>query len=604
MKPIRKPEVKAIVSIDGEKVNFISLKILQRVGDHHDFEIIIDHKTFDDKFLESPESKLNLIYTKVIIDLQHGDDSGGAYTFSGLITDINLIAEEGDHGYISIAGKSKTIELERGDMYATYSNTNLYSIFEEITSGVSAMTSIIAPDWKSDIAFAIQHGESDWKFLSRLCHQYSEKYYYNGLDLVIGSHPEYPVINLTYDLELSSLSVCSKLLPNQMSTYHYQREKHSFLKQSSPGEIEGANSFLQQVGQISQKLNKERQPNGPEPAYTPDMDSLIEIGNRRKVATGGRMMYIKAQSKTCDVRIGRLVQIKMPVSAGNSEIGLYRVYEVNHQLDQNGRYSCYFEALPADLHYLPTPKINLPVPHPIEVKVIDNEDPNGIGRVKVKFPFDERPCATWFPVMTPDAGGNGYGLGYPSRGYSFLPELGDSVLLSFLDGGQLSQPFIMGSMFHGKNAENLGGGKGNHIKTITDKSKGQILMNTDELGAWGITIHDRNGNIINLDTKGKNMTFTTPETMTLNAKNLKINVKENMDIIVGINKTQEIGHDFSHTSENTYQIIGKNKKEEIGDVFKQTTGEADIQSLKNNYKIRARKLAIVQGGKDVKISKG
>jgi uncharacterized protein involved in type VI secretion and phage assembly len=72
--------------------------------------------------------------------------------------------------------------------------------------------------------------------------------------------------------------------------------------------------------------------------------------------------------------------------------------------------------------------------------------------------------------MSLDAGGNGLGLGPASRGFSFIPEVSDSVLVSFLDGQQLSQPVIIGSMFHGANAASLGGGKGNHIKSILTRS--------------------------------------------------------------------------------------------------------------------------------------
>ena len=151
----RKLAVKAIVTVDGEKVNYVSLQIDQAMGEHHDFELLLDHTTFDTLFFKSPEKQLELIHSKVICDLQHGDDSGKAYVFSGLITNVRMIAEDGHHGGVLLVGKSKTIDLERGRIMQTYSNTNLKLILEEVTGNTLTLDTAIKPAWKSDIDFAV-----------------------------------------------------------------------------------------------------------------------------------------------------------------------------------------------------------------------------------------------------------------------------------------------------------------------------------------------------------------------------------------------------------------------------------------------------------------
>ena len=367
MKEIRVPEVKAIVSVDGERIDFISLKICQRMSEHHEFELAIDYKSFDEKFFDAPEKKLTLVNKKVVIDLQNGDDISRAYVFSGLITSVRMLAQ-GAHGAILLTGKSPTVSLERGVICQTYSNTNLYTIINEITEGAMHLSVINNADWNSDIAFAIQFKESDWDFLRRTLHQYNVQYHYNGLDLIVGSYPEYPVVNLTYDMEISSLEVCSRLLPNDGTNYFYRREYHSTIRQDSPHEIDGANYYLQEVSKQADYLTMERKSNAPIDAYVPDMDSLIGQMNRKKVATGAEMMYIRGEAKCVDVLIGRLINIKFPKSLGGTEIGTYRVYEVVHQIDQNGRYVANFEAVPANLAYLPTPEVRIPVINPIQVE--------------------------------------------------------------------------------------------------------------------------------------------------------------------------------------------------------------------------------------------
>lgn len=557
MSSIRKPEVKAIVSVDGELVSFISLKLHQEMSAHHYFELLLDHQTFDKQFFQDSDKRIKLVNSKVIIDLQHGDDAGKAYVFSGIVTHVRLIAAESDHGYLMLEGASNTIELERGRISQTYSQTDLTTILREVTGGCPNLGCEIIPAWKADIDFSLQYMESDWTYLSRICKQYNERYYYTGLDLYVGPHPEFPVIDLVYDEELTTFEMCSRLRANQYSEYYYQRETHSTLRQDSPDSIEGAGSTLQQVGKRMNRLTVSRKPNTHIAAYVPDMASLIDQGNRRKVSTGAEMMYVRGIAKTCDIRIGRLVRIQMAETAGGADMGVYRVYKVLHELDQNGRYHCDFEALPADLEYLPTPEVAIPVPNPIECEIIRNEDPLGIGRVQVIFPFDERPCETWMPLMTPDAGGNGKGLGPVSRGYSFVSEVGDSVLVSFLDG-HLSHPFVLGGMFHGGNSMNLGGGKGNHIKTITDKTSGQILMNTDKEGHWGITIHDINGNVIHLDTKGKNIFITAPETIQMTANNIIMNAATNITSSAGEDITSSAGKNVSTSAGNNMMDIVRN----------------------------------------------
>ena len=571
MKSIRKPEVKAAISVDGERVDYKYLKISQEMGQHHDFELLLDHTTFDSGFFKNPEKRLSLIQSKVIIDLQHGDDSGNAYVFSGMVRQVRMTAEEGMHGGILLIGKSNTIELERGEMCQSYSKTNLMTILREITSGTVNLSCEIMPEWKADIDFAIQYRETDWQFLQRICRQYRERFYYTGLDLAIGPHPEFPVVELTYDMELRTFDICSRLLPNEFSTYHYRREDHTTLRSDSPGEVEGAGFYLQQLKKPSDRLTRQRKPNVPEEAFVPDMGSLIEQNNRRKVSTGAQMLYIKGEAKTCDVRIGRLVHIGMPKTAGGTDMGLYRVYKTIHELDEVGKYKCLFEGYPADLKYLPTPEIPIPVINPIECEVWRNEDPLGIGRIQIKFPFDERPCSMWIPCMSISAGGNELGLGPVDRGVTMIPEVSDSVLISFLDASQLSRPIVIGSMFHGLNSASRGGNIKNNLKTILTRT-GHLIEFNDAKAAWGITIKDKNENIIHLDTNGKSILISAPEKISILSKDIEINAKRQLVINSDKDTIQTVGTHFSMMVRDDAAIsYGKNLTATVNNNMKLTT---------------------------------
>ncbi len=60
----------------------------------------------------------------------------------------------------------------------------------------------------------------------------------------------------------------------------------------------------------------------------------------------------------------------------------------------------------------------------VEAIVVDNVDPDQLGRVKLKFPtLPETPESTWARLAMPMAG--------QERGWMTIPEIDDEVLVSF-----------------------------------------------------------------------------------------------------------------------------------------------------------------------------
>lgn len=74
--------------------------------------------------------------------------------------------------------------------------------------------------------------------------------------------------------------------------------------------------------------------------------------------------------------------------------------------------------------------------------VVDLEDPEAIGRIRLRFPWmsDDNNSA-WARVATMFAGDD--------RGSWFMPEVGDEVLVAFLHG-DVEHPYIVGFLWNGK----------------------------------------------------------------------------------------------------------------------------------------------------------
>jgi uncharacterized protein involved in type VI secretion and phage assembly len=168
--------------------------------------------------------------------------------------------------------------------------------------------------------------------------------------------------------------------------------------------------------------------------------------------------------------------------------------------------------------------------------VVENADPLGLGRVRVQFGWQEEDSKTpWLRVLTPDAGSSN--VVNKNRGFVFVPELGDSVLVDF-EQGNPDAPFVLGSVFHGKNG--AGGGIENVGKSISTRS-GHTVELSDKGEGTHIIIRDPGGNEIYLDTVGKNITITAPETMTFNANNVVVNAKQNITLNAGDNIAESAG---------------------------------------------------------------
>ncbi len=109
------------------------------------------------------------------------------------------------------------------------------------------------------------------------------------------------------------------------------------------------------------------------------------------------------------------------------------------------------------------------------------------------------------------------------------------------------------------------------------KSGHKIIFTEDE----SIVITDKSGNEIHLDTTGSNINITAPETMTLNCKNMNINVAENMTTSVGMN--------ISETA-------GQNKSEAIGINHTITAGGMMLQNATLDYTLMAANIMEVAQG--------
>ncbi len=191
--------------------------------------------------------------------------------------------------------------------------------------------------------------------------------------------------------------------------------------------------------------------------------------------------------------------------------------------------------------------------------VTNNNDPDGMARVKVKFPWlDASLESNWARVGSVGAGN--------SRGLFWLPEVNDEVLVAF-EHGDFDYPYIVGALWNGtdKPPEAIGSAVANgkvvmrtlkttagHIIRLTETSSAKKIEIIDSTAQTSVTLDETNKKII-IDSKGDvnitstgNMTLKATGNLNLEAtgdvtmKGMNVNVAANANLEAKANATGKL----------------------------------------------------------------
>lgn len=130
--------------------------------------------------------------------------------------------------------------------------------------------------------------------------------------------------------------------------------------------------------------------------------------------------------------------------------------------------------------------------------VTDNEDPKDLGRVKLRFPWRDADDESYWARVATEMAGDGYGT-------YFIPEVDDEVLVAFQDG-DIHKPFVIGSLWNGKQSppcKNEGGN--NDVREVRSRSEHAITF--DDADEGSISIKTSAGHEIVVDDSGSSETI-------------------------------------------------------------------------------------------------
>jgi uncharacterized protein involved in type VI secretion and phage assembly len=175
--------------------------------------------------------------------------------------------------------------------------------------------------------------------------------------------------------------------------------------------------------------------------------------------------------------------------------------------------------------------------------VTNNQDPDNLGRVKVRFPWlSDESESTWARLLTPMAG--------KERGIYFLPEVDDEVLVAF-EHGDMNFPYILGGLWNGKDLPPETNSDGKNNQRIIRSRSGHTIRLDDTEGKEKIEIEDSSQkNQIIIDTADNTITIKADADIIIQAgsgklvlsgngielksqANIAIEASQNMDLKAG-----------------------------------------------------------------------
>jgi len=207
-------------------------------------------------------------------------------------------------------------------------------------------------------------------------------------------------------------------------------------------------------------------------------DEYQQALERESMRAVGSQLVGHGVSRVERVRAGQTVQIQGAIDAQ----GTYGVFKVVHRWTAGG-YQNDFWCTPWQKYVNPVAPPQPKIEGVVTARVKDQNDPRHMGRLQIQYDWLEDGATAWARMSTPHAGGE--------RGFLFLPEIGDEVLVAF-EHGDPERPLIVGSLWNGVDKaprqEFWGGDVApNEIKRIVTKSGHRIQM-SDKQGKEAIVI--------------------------------------------------------------------------------------------------------------------
>ena len=487
--------------------------------------------------------------------------------FSGIITRIYCKRQTGGgYGTLYISGNAPSILLDQGKACHSYENKTLKEIITLVSEGYdnsAQVDSSAGVNTTRALPYTVQYNESDYKFICRLANLYGEYFYYDGSKLIFGNKLQ-ETIELGENLNLIDEDFNLEMKPQDFEYINYAIDRAEvYRKDAESACCEYKNNPIQTDAKNASKKLFKKIPQKYHSATSLEQ-SDIDLEEVVRQERDLRELSLKVTGRSRDPRL-RMNTFACLTDINAHAMETYRVIKISHY-HSGMNYENSFEAIPmmrtpSDYNAEAFPKAEQ---QPAIVK--DNNDPQGMGRVRVQFFWQKgEQLSPWIRLIQPYAGSG--------KGFYFIPEIGEEVMVDF-ENGNAERPFVLGAHYNGEAKS----GYSPTTKAIHTQSGTKILLNDAE---GSVRIEDASHNIYEMDGKG-NINLYAPNNICMNAgKNFDLSVGNNLNFTVGGQATMQILQQMLLETPLMKQIVA-NYEARLGNALLSSDNQMKIEAKETN----------------------
>ena len=503
--------------------------------------------------------------------------------FSGIITKIHCKRKAGGgYGTLYISGNAPSILLDSGKECQSYENKTLREIVaaatEEYDESAKVDTSAGVNTTRT-LPYTVQYQESDYDFICRLAKYYGEYFYYDGSKLIFGNKLQ-ETIDLGENLNLIDEEFFLEVKPQDFQYINYNiHQGTSENNDSRDAANEYKNNPIQTDAKNASKKIYKKIPQKYHSATSLEQSS-VDLEDVVRLEKDKRELLLKVKGQSRDPRL-RMNTFACLTDINARAMETYRVVKISHYHSGMEYYNS-FEGIP--MMRTPADFDENAFPHSEQQPAIvkDNNDPLGMGRVRVQFLWQAKrnEMTPWIRVVQPYTGGG--------KGFYFVPEIGEEVMIDF-EGGNAERPFVLGAHYNGEAKS----GYSPTTKAIHTQSGTKILLNDAD---GSVRIEDPSGNIYAMDGKG-NIKVQAPKNITFVAgENISLRATASIDIDAGVDISETAGAMINKNAIGDYSLIAANITE-IARGERKARAKQVVDQSKNAKLISEQKNEIHSKGK-------
>ncbi|MCW2086259.1 UNVERIFIED_ORG: uncharacterized protein involved in type VI secretion and phage assembly [Bradyrhizobium japonicum] len=368
------------------------------------------------------------------------------------------------------------------------------------------------------VPYLAQAGETDFEFVSRVAARAGLVVYEQDAKVVVAEKTRGPSIALAAD-DIDALRIVLEPAAVAVSATTTTYLPHASFKEAvSAPAADGPHGGI--VAGARDKLFP-RPPANLADLEANSANALTDQLRGRARQASARSLRYEFSTRRPDVTVGSILRVSGHDMV--SETLVVTALTIDHAYPpRDGSRASLVVAVPRDSLAASVPAV--PRLGAAPATVTDNNDPDKLGRVRVKFAWDDKPTA-WVRVAAIAAG--------PKHGALWVPQVDDEVLVEF-EYSDPSRPVVVGSLYHGSALPSMEGGVGDVLLARTDGGTEVRIKQTENREEIRLRVHS-DGPVLHIvaGDPAKVSIVVEQGTCEVTAKSVQLTAKEQFQIKAG-----------------------------------------------------------------------